>query len=96
MAVFCIYASIDIDNSKNMPLIDSLSSRIINYEENIQNENLEFINFRPYYESALKGNLTLFEELKRKVENFLYKRISEEKKTKYYSLQMQHVIYLRL
>jgi hypothetical protein len=64
MAVFCIYASIDIDNSKNMPLIDSLSSRIINYEENIQNENLEFINFRPYYESALKGNLTLFEELK--------------------------------
>lgn len=47
-----------------MPLIDSLSSRIINYEENIQNENLEFINFRPYYESALKGNLTLFEELK--------------------------------
>lgn len=47
-----------------MPLIDSLSSRIINYEENIQNENLEFINFRPYYESGLKGNLTLFEELK--------------------------------
>ena len=77
---FCIYASVDIDNSKNMSLIDSLSSRIINYEENIQNENLQFINFRPYYESALKGDLTLFEELKRDLENILYKRISEGKK----------------
>jgi CheY-like chemotaxis protein len=78
----CIYASVDIDNSKNMSLIDSLSSRIINYEENIQNENLKFIDCRPYYESALKGDLTLFEELKRKLENVLYKRISEGKKDK--------------
>jgi len=78
----CIYASVDIDNSKNMSLIDSLSSRIINYEENIQNENLKFINFRPYYESALKGDLTLFEELKSELENILYKRISEGKKDK--------------
>jgi hypothetical protein len=45
-----------------MSLIDSLSSRIINYEGNIQNENLKFIDCRPYYESALKGDLTLFEE----------------------------------
>lgn len=77
---YCIYASVDIDNSKSISLIDSLSSRIINYEENIQNENLNFLNFRPYYESALKGDLTLFEELKRKLENILYKRISEGKK----------------
>ena len=28
----CIYASVDIDNSKSISLIDSLSSRIINYE----------------------------------------------------------------
>jgi CheY-like chemotaxis protein len=78
----CMYASVDINNSKIMSLIDSLSSRIINYEENIQNENLKFINFRPYYESALKGDLTLFEELKRKLENILYKRIYEGKKDK--------------
>jgi len=32
----CIYASVDIDNSKSISLIDNLSSRIINYEKNIQ------------------------------------------------------------
>ena len=78
----CIYASIDIDNSKSISLIDSLSSTIINYEENIRNENLQFINFKPYYESALKGDLTLFEKLKLELEYTLYKRLSEGKKDK--------------
>ena len=78
----CIYASVDIDNSKNISLIDSLSSRIINYEENIRNGNLQFINFKPYYESALKGDLTLFEKLKSELEYTLYKRLSEGKKYK--------------
>ena len=49
---------------KSISLIDSLYSTIINYEENIRNEHLQFINFKPYYESALKGDLTLFEKLK--------------------------------
>jgi len=78
----CIYASVDIDNSKSISLIDNLSSRIINYEKNIQNENLKFINFKPYYEFALKGDLTLFEELKSELEYTLYKRLSEGKKDK--------------
>ena len=78
----CIYASVDIDNSKSMSLIDSLSSRIINYEENIQNGNLQFINFKPYYESALRGDLTLFEKLKSEVEDKLSNRSSEGKKDK--------------
>lgn len=79
---FCIYASVDLDNSKGISLIDNLSSRIINYEENIKNENLKFINFKPYYESALKGDLTLFEKLKSELEYTLYKRVSEGKKDK--------------
>ena len=78
----CIYASVDIDNSKGITLIDSLSSRIINYEENIKNGNLQFINFKPYYESALKGDLTIFEKLKSELEYTLYKRLSEGKKEK--------------
>ena len=78
----CIYASVDIDNSKSISLIDSLSSRIINYEENIQNENLKFINSKPYYESALKGDLTVFEKWKSELEYILYKRLSEGKKDK--------------
>jgi MEDS: MEthanogen/methylotroph, DcmR Sensory domain len=78
----CIYASVDIDNSKSISLIDSLSSRIINYEENIQNENLKFINSKPYYESVLKGDLTVYEKWKAELEYALYKRLSEGKKDK--------------
>jgi hypothetical protein len=78
----CIYASIDVDNSKGISLIDDLSSRIINYEENIQNGNLQFINFKPYHESALKGDLTLFKKLKTELEYLLNKRLSEGKKDK--------------
>ena len=78
----CIYASVDIDNSKSISLLDSLSSKIINYEENIKNDNLKFINFKPYYESALKGDLTLFEKLKSELEYTLYKRLSDGKKDK--------------
>jgi hypothetical protein len=63
-------------------MIDSLSSRIINYEENIQNENLKFINSKPYYESVLKGDLTVFEKWKSELEYILYKRLSEGKKDK--------------
>jgi MEDS: MEthanogen/methylotroph, DcmR Sensory domain len=78
----CIYASVDTDNSNSISLIDSLSSKIINYEENIQNENLKFTNTKPYYESALKGDLTVFEKWKLELEFILYKRLSEGKKDK--------------
>ena len=78
----CIYASLDLDNSKSISRIDSLSSRIINYEENIQNENLKFINSKLYYESALKGDLTVFEKWKSELEYILYRRLSEGKKDK--------------
>lgn len=78
----CIYASVDLDNSKGISLIDNLSSKVINYEENIQNENFQFINFKPYYESALKGDLTLFENLKTELEYLSNKRLSEGKKDK--------------
>ena len=78
----CIYASLGIDNSKSISMIDSLSSGIINYEENIQNENLKFIDSKPYYESVLKGDLTVFEKWKSELEYILYKRLSEGKKDK--------------
>jgi len=78
----CIYASLDLDNSKGISLIDDLSSKVINYEENTQKGNLRFINFKPYYESALKGDLKLFEKLKNELEYLLNKRLSEGKKDK--------------
>ena len=79
---FCIYASVDNDDFKGISLIDSLSSRIINYEENLQNGNLTFINFKPSYESVLKGDYILVEELKSELEYILDKRLSEGKKDK--------------
>ncbi len=79
---FCTYASVDNDDFKGISLIDSLSSRIINYEENLQNGNLKFINFKPSYESVLKGDYTLVEELKSELEYILDKRLSEGKKDK--------------
>lgn len=78
----CIYASVDIDRSKGISQIEPLSSRIINYQENIEKENLKFINFKPYYESALKGDLTLFEKLKSELEYTIHNRISEGKQAK--------------
>jgi len=76
---FCIYASVDNDDFKGISLIDSLSSRIINYEENLQTGNLKFLNFKPSYESVLKGDYTLVEELKSELEYILDKRLSEGK-----------------
>jgi CheY-like chemotaxis protein len=79
----CVYASVDIEeNSKDFSLIDSISSRIINYEDNIQKGNLQFINFKPYFESVLKGDLTPFEGLKLELEYKLFQRISKGKKDK--------------
>ncbi len=78
----CVYASVDLDNSKDILVIENLRSKIINYEENIQNKNLQFINFKSYYESALKGDLIPFENLKAKLEDTMSKRINEGKKGK--------------
>jgi hypothetical protein len=80
---FCIYTSVDIDDFGGLSLMDSFSSRIINYEENIKNGNLKFINFKPSYESVLKGDYTLVNELKSELEYTLDKRLSEGKKIKY-------------
>ncbi|HJT82869.1 MAG TPA: hypothetical protein VJ697_00170 [Nitrososphaeraceae archaeon] len=78
----CIYASLGIDNSKNLLAIDNNYSRITSYKENIRNEDLKLINSLPYYESALKGDLTVFEKLKSELEYILNKRRSEGKKDK--------------
>jgi CheY-like chemotaxis protein len=79
---FCVYASVDLDNSNGISIIENLRSKIIEYEENIQNKNLQFINFKSFYESALRGDLKPFENLKVQLENTMSKRISEGKKDK--------------
>ena len=49
----CIYASINAHDSKSNSNISNLSSKIDNYKENIESGELQIVNFKPYYESAL-------------------------------------------
>jgi CheY-like chemotaxis protein len=57
-----------------------LSSKIDNYKENIENGELKIVNFKPYYESALHGDLSPFNNLKTELEKTQLQRISKGKK----------------
>jgi hypothetical protein len=89
----CIYASINAYDSKSSSNISNLSSKIYNYKENIESGELKIVNFKPYYESALHGNLSTFNKLKAELEKTQRQRISEGKKDAILPLRMQHVFY---
>jgi CheY-like chemotaxis protein len=76
----CIYASIKAYDSESSFNISNLSSKIDNYKENIENRELRIINFKPYYQSALDGDLTPFKKLKTEMETTLCHCESEGKK----------------
>ena len=76
----CIYASINAYDSESSSNISNLSSKIDNYKENIESGELQIVNFKPYYESALKGNLSPFNKLKVELEKTQRQRKSEGKK----------------
>ena len=76
----CIYASINVYDSKSSSNISNLSSNIDNYKENIERDELRIVDFKPYYESALNVNLSPFKKLKKELEETLNHRKSEGKK----------------
>lgn len=76
----CIYASIDAYDSKSSSNISALSSKIDNYKENIENGDLQIVDFKSYYESALHLDLTPFKNLKKEMEKTLQNRKSQGKK----------------
>ena len=76
----CIYASINPYDSKSSANISNLSSKIDDYKENIESGELQIVNFKPYYESALHGDLSTFNKLKIHWEKTQLQRISEGKK----------------
>lgn len=78
----CIYASVFIDDPNQCSIIKKLSLRIKNFEKNFNRKDLQFINFKPYYDSARNGDLSLFKQLKSELENLLEKRLSEGKENK--------------
>ncbi len=78
----CIYASVYAFDRLNVSSITNLSAKIKNYQERVDNNNLQIINFRPYYESALGRNLVLFENLKSNLEKLLRDLVVKGKKDK--------------
>jgi CheY-like chemotaxis protein len=76
----CIYASVDVYNSKSSSNISNLLSKINNYNENIERDELRIIDFMPYYKSALAVNFHPFKKLKTELEETLYHRKSQCKK----------------
>ena len=75
----CIYASTNVYDSKSNSNISNLSSKIDNYKENIESGELQIVDFKPYYESALHGDLSPFNKLKTELEKTQHQRISEGK-----------------
>ena len=55
----CIYASVDAYNTARL---SKISRQINDYEENIIKRNLIILNLKPFYDSALAGDLTPFDE----------------------------------
>jgi CheY-like chemotaxis protein len=75
----CIYASVFNHDKSHL---SKISSKITNYMKNIEKGNLVIIDFLPFYESAKASNLAPFKQLKKRIEELLYKRISEGKDDK--------------
>ena len=78
----CIYASVFAFDQLHISNMANLFTKIENYQSHIDNNNLQIINFRPYYESALRGNLLPFENLKDSLEKLLHDRVVQGKENK--------------
>src|SRR6185436_18211642 len=78
-----IYASVYAFNQFHQSSISRISTKIKNYQHHLDNNNLQIIDFEPYYQSALTGNLTLFKNLKKNLE-----KISCENKVRGDKLKM--------
>lgn len=76
---FCIYASVHAYDNSSITSMSSMSPKITDFEQNLATNNLRIINFKPYYESAVAGDLKPFTFLKQQLENTLHQRIVEGK-----------------
>jgi CheY-like chemotaxis protein len=64
----CIYASVEAYDQLHL---SNISSKIVDFKENIYKRNLLIVNLKPFYDSALKGDLTPFENLKKQIQEEL-------------------------
>jgi len=66
-----VYASVNAYDRSNL---SKVSSKIKDYKENVNKRNLLTINLKPFYNSALGGDLTSFEELRTQIQQELERR----------------------
>ena len=76
---YCVYATVDADNND---FVARLVTLIDQYDMHIAEGNLAIVNFKPYYDYALKADLRLFDQLKADVEHALKNRTVLGKKEK--------------
>lgn len=69
----CVFASVLLQNNDFLP---EISSKILNFEENVHNENLILVNLANYYIEAMIDNLQEFDKFK----NVLMEKVKYDKK----------------
>ena len=69
----CVFASVLLQNND---FLKDISSKIINFEVNVQNENLVLVDMANYYIQAMMDNLQEFDKLKNK----LMEKVKNDKK----------------
>ena len=72
----CIYASV---NAYDVSHLTKISSLIDSYKENVEKRNLLIVNLKPFYNSALVGDLRPFNEFKIQLQEELKKREDNRK-----------------
>src|SRR5688572_16273397 len=67
----CAYASVHASETDH---IEKISRNIPDFRRHVREGDLVIINFRPFYDSMLQSDLTLFEKLKQDLEEMAYGR----------------------
>jgi len=75
----CVYASVGALDSASKWHASRISPNITSYEENVKSGNLIIVDFKPFFESAQKGDLIPFRQLKVDLERMLAQRIEAGK-----------------
>jgi CheY-like chemotaxis protein len=76
---YCVYATVD---AGDRDFLAGLAPRIAGCDRHIREGNLVIVDFKPFYDSAAKHDLTLFKQLKAKIEGALKDRIASGKNEK--------------
>jgi CheY-like chemotaxis protein len=69
----CVYASVYCSSQSHL---SNITSQITDYQKNIRMRNLLVVDLIPFYDCAVKGNLTPFEEFEMQLQKELAKRRS--------------------